>query len=325
MQAPRRRVLEKNDSSHSFLSKNGKEKPKRTTSAAWEGVLSSTSPINRGRSFENLAENWRSSFRKDVYGSDSEEELDEPRDEQRSLGLNRSSTSVGFSKSFPWGSKSDMNAPEGSPKQSRSPSPLRSYSKFDQSYNEFLNSSRLIHNTSNRDQQAMSEFLVKRIKGGQYVDFADFLPRDILEYAAWDNKHISRTLGGTAPKVTEFGEWIQCMMVYIAILCEEYPERITDLLRYVTNVAMLYQESDEKGAWLRYDEAFRRKASLRRLTSWSKWDKELWVLASSSEARRNVACKSCLTSRHDEESCPFSQQAVEFDRLRRSQSQESER
>ena len=323
MQASRRRVqtaVDRNESSHSFRSRNGKEAPKRATSAAWEGVLSSTSPI-RGRSFENLAQNWRSSSRKDVYDTDSDVELDG----ERSTGLNRSSMSVGLNKSFPWGNKSEMNV-QDYPKQSRSPSPLRSYSKFDQSYNEFLSSSRLIHNTSNPDQQSMSEFLIEKIKNGNYVDFADFLPHNILEYTAWDNKHVSRTTDGlSAPKVTDFGEWIQCMMVYISILCQEYPERITDLLGYVTNVAMLYQESDEKGAWLRYDEAFRRKASLRRLTTWSKWDKELWVLASSSEVRRSVNCKSCLTSMHDEESCPFSRQAVEFDRLRKAQGQEGER
>jgi hypothetical protein len=324
MQASQRRVattVDKNDSAHSFRSKHGKDVPKRTSSAAWEGVLSSTSPT-RGRSFENLTQNWRSSSRKDVYDTDSEGELDE----QRSLGLNRSSMSVGLNKSFPWGNKSEMNVEEISPKQGRSPSPLRSYSKFDQSYNEFLKSSRLIHNTSDPGQKSISEFLIEKIKSGKYVDFAGFLPHNILEYTAWDNKHVSRTVDGSSvPKVTEFAEWVQCVMVYISILCQEYPERTTDLLGYVTNIAMLYQESDEKGAWLRYDEAFRRKASLRRLTSWSKWDKELWVLASSSEARRNVSCKSCLTSMHDEESCPFSQQAVEFDRLRKSQSHEVER
>ena len=323
MQASRRRVqtaVDRNESSHSFRSRNGKEAPKRANSAAWEGVLSSTSPI-RGRSFQNLAQNWRSSSRKDVYDTDSDVELDG----ERSTGLNRSSMSVGLNKSFPWGNKSEMNV-QDYPKQNRSPSPLRSYSKFDQSYNEFLSSSRLIHNTSNPDQQSMSEFLIEKIKNGNYVDFADFLPHNILEYTAWDNKHVSRTTdGSSASKVTDFGEWIQCMMVYISILCQEYPERITDLLGYVTNVAMLYQESDEKGAWLRYDEAFRRKASLKRLTTWSKWDKELWVLASSSEARRSVNCKSCLTSMHDEESCPFSRQAVEFDRLRKAQGQEGER
>ena len=322
MEAPQRRVkttmVGQDVSSHSFRSRNGKEGPKRTGSAAWEGVLSATSPI-RGRSFENVAQNWRSLSRKD--GTDSEEEMDE-----RSLGLNRSSMSVGLNKSFPWGSKSDMNVQDESPKHGRSPSPLRTYSKFDQSYNEFLTSSRLIHGTFNHEQQSMSEYLIEKIKSGSYVDFADFLPHNVLEHTAWDNKHVSRTVDGSSvPKVTEFAEWIQCMMLYVSILCQEYPERIADLLGYVTNIAMLYQESDEKGAWLRYDEAFRRKASLRRLTTWSKWDKELWVLASSSEARRNISCKSCLTSMHDEESCPFSQQAVEFDHLRRTQSQESER
>ena len=324
MQTSQRRTpsrVDKNDSSHSFRSRNGREDTKRTGSAAWEGVLSSTS-LNRGRSFENVAKNWRSSSRKDLEETESEEELDG----QRSLGLNRSSMSVGLNKSFPWGSKSEMTTQEHSPKQSRSPSPLRSYSKFDQSYNEFLSSSRLIQNTSSPDQHSISEFLIEKIKSGKYVDFSDFLPHNILEYTAWDNKHVSRTMDESSlPKVTEFAEWVQCMMLYISILCEEYPERIIDLLGYVTNIAMLYQDSDEKGAWLRYDEAFRRKASLRRLTSWSKWDKELWVLASSSEARRSVSCKSCLTSMHDEDSCPFSQQAVEFDRLRKTQSQELER
>lgn len=320
MQAPRRRVETVLDKDEMHSIRNGKDGPKRAGFAAWEGVLSSTSPIKRGRSFENLTNNWRSSSRKDVHESDSEEELDG----RRSLALNRSSMSVGLNKSFPWGNKSEMNIPER--EQTRSPSPLRSYSKFDQSYNDFLNSNRLLHNASNSDQSAMSELLIEKIKSGHYIDFASFLPQNILEYTAWDNKHVSRTVdGSSAPKVTEFAEWVQCMMVYISILCQEYPERMTDLLGYVTNVAMLYQECDEKGAWLRYDEAFRRKASLRRLTTWSKWDKELWVLASSSEARRNISCKSCLTSVHDDKSCPFSPQAMEFDQLKRSQSHEAER
>lgn len=294
---------------------SGKASGRKMKTAAWEGMFASPSPP-REKSRENLqGSNWRAESRKDVYETESDEEIPRP------SSLNKST-----SNQFPWGKRSEMSLAEEYPKQSRSPSPLRSYSKFDQSYNDFINSSRLGQSISSKpDQHTMSLQLIERINSGQYVDLADFLPHNVLEFSAWDNKHVSRTFdGGVVPKVTEFAEWVQCIMVYISVLSQEYPERTGDLLGYVINISMLYQESDEKGAWLRYDEAFRRKASLQRLVSWSKWDKELWVLATSSEARHNVGCKSCLSYTHDNESCPFSQQVKEFNNQQRLQARTQE-
>ena len=300
------------NSNTNLRGRNSKEvKPKNY--AAWEGVLSSTSPINNSRSFESFAQNWRSSSRQELHDTSSENDFFDGR---QSFPFNRSSVSL--NKSFPPGDQSETNITDNQHV------PLRSYSKFDERYYEFLSSSRLIYNSP--DHKASSELLIEKIKSGGYVDFSDFLPQNILEYTAWDNRHVSHSVDASStPQITEFAEWIQCMMVYVSVLCEEYPERTADMLGYIANIAMLYQDSDERGAWLRYDVAFRRKASSRRLLTWSKWDKDLWVLATSSEARQNVRCKSCLTSMHDEESCPFSKQAVEFEQLKRSQSHIIER
>lgn len=297
--------------------KSGKGARRKMKSAAWEGMFSSPS-AQRQRSTESVhGDTWRNGSRKDVYDTDSDEEI--PRLSSGLKSLQNSSAQ------FPWGMQGEGNRTEDYRKQSRSPSPHRSYSRFDQTYNEFLNSNRLSRTISTHpDQQsAMSAKLIEKIKSGQYIDFSEFLPYNVLESAAWNNKHVSKTLDG-ASKVTEFSEWVQCMMVYISVLCQEYPDRIGDLLGYVVNISMLYQESDEKGAWLRYDEAFRRKASLRSLVSWSKWDKELWVLASSSEARHNVGCKSCLSYEHDDKSCPYSQQVKESNDHRRVQGHSQE-
>ena len=296
------RITEERESANDVRLKGGSGARRKTRTAAWEGMFASPSnhPEKSGEILQNSS--WRNYSGKEVYDTESDEEV------PRFSPLNRSSNQ------FPWGMRSEMSRSEGHPEQSRSPSPVRSYSRFDQSYNDFLSSSRLAQTIStNPDEQKMSAKLTQKIISGQYVDFSDFLPHNVLEVTAWDNKHVSRTLDGTnTPKVTEFSEWVQCMMVYISVLSQEYPERTGDLLGYVVNISMLYQGSDEKGAWLRYDEAFRRKASLRRLASWSRWDKELWVLASSSEARYNVNCKSCLSYTHDDGSCPFSEQAKEF-------------
>lgn len=289
--------------------KSGRGEGRKVKSAAWEGMFASPSAQRQSGVESVHGGTWRNGSRKDIYDTDSDEEI--PRSSSGLKSLHNSSAQ------FPHGMQEQVNRTEDYRKQSRSPSPHRSYSRFDQTYNEFLKSNRLAQTIStNPDKHsAMSTKLVEKIKSSQYIDFSEFLPHNVLESTAWNDKHVSKTLDG-ASKVTEFSEWVQCMMVYISVLSREYPERIGDLLGYVVNISMLYQESDEKGAWVRYDEAFRRKASLRRLVSWSKWDKELWVLASSSEARHNVSCKSCLSYEHDDKSCPFSQQVKEFNEIR---------
>ena len=261
------------ESARSIRPKSGKASSKRP-SPAWEGKLDSRSG-QRVRSTEDLTrETWRNNSRKGVlYDSESEEE---------EIVQQASRLSLKSSQQFPRASRSEMDASGDSQKQRSPLSPQRSYSKFDTSYNDFLNSSRLAQTIStNPEKQKLSLHLIEKIKNEDYIDFGDFLPQNVLEFTAWDNKHVTRTMDNSQmPKVTEFSEWVQCMMVYVSVLVQEYPERIADLLGYVLNISMLYQESDEKGAWIRYDDAFRRKAALRKGLSWSKWDKELWVLAS---------------------------------------------
>lgn len=149
-------------------------------------------------------------------------------------------------------------------------------------------------------QPPVKKKIVAQIREGKYVNFQELLPENLGKENAKNKMLIDET-----ERIDDVTKWIDCMAVYIAVFTCSYPNRIRDLLAYQGIITRLYRECQDKKAWQRYDVAFRRKASQSGLKDWSTVDENLWIMASSRDARRAVLCKACLSLAHDQASCPL--------------------
>ena len=149
-------------------------------------------------------------------------------------------------------------------------------------------------------QPPIPKEIVAKIREGRYINFQEILPENLERETTDSNKSIDET-----ERVDDITKWTDCMAAYIAVFTCDHPNRIRDLLAYQGIITKLYRECQDKRAWQRYDVAFRRKASQNELKNWSTVDENLWILASSRDARRAVLCKACLSLAHDQASCPF--------------------
>ena len=149
-------------------------------------------------------------------------------------------------------------------------------------------------------QPPVPKEVVKQIREGNYINFQELLPENLGRENAKNKVLIDET-----ERVDDITKWIDCMATYVAVFTCSDPNRIRDLLAYQGIITRLYRECQDKKAWQRYDVAFRRKASQNGLRDWSTVDENLWIMASSRDARRAVLCKPCLSLTHDQNSCPL--------------------
>lgn len=149
-------------------------------------------------------------------------------------------------------------------------------------------------------QPPVPKEFVAQIREGKYVNFQELLPENLGKENVKNKMLLDET-----ERVDDITKWIDCMAAYVAVFTSVYPNRIRDLLAYQGIITRLYRECQDKKAWQRYDVAFRRKASQNGLRDWSTVDENLWIMASSRDARRAVLCKACLSLAHDQASCPL--------------------
>ena len=147
-------------------------------------------------------------------------------------------------------------------------------------------------------QPPVPKEVVKQIQEGNYINFQELLPENLGRENAKNKVLIDET-----ERVDDITKWIDCMATYVAVFTCSDPNRIRDLLAYQGIITRLYRECQDKKAWQRYDVAFRRKASQNGLRDWSTVDENLWIMASSRDARRAILCKPCLSLAHDQNSC----------------------
>ena len=96
-------------------------------------------------------------------------------------------------------------------------------------------------------------------------------------------------------------EWIKCFNVYMAMISQKQPGRISDLLAHETLIIEAHMEYS-RDAWLGYDIRFRQCAATDTTKNWAIIDPTLWNLAFSGKARA-TRCKFCFI-------CPMCYQTV---------------
>ena len=110
--------------------------------------------------------------------------------------------------------------------------------------------------------------LVKKITDGEFVEMADLLLDKLA--SSGDNE-----LTKSSKKrriVTDIIEWVRCFGLYISIISQSAPERVSDLLGYQALIIDAYTEYQGL-YWPGYDKQFRLRAAV---TSWSTVETLLW-------------------------------------------------
>ena len=137
--------------------------------------------------------------------------------------------------------------------------------------------------------------LVTRIQSGEFIDMADLLP-DQLAPTSTD-----RTSKPRRQTISNILEWVKCFSAYIAVVSSKQPDRVPDLLGYMTLIIESHMEHAGEG-WMGYDRRFRQIAATKPNMVWAQIDTTLWNLAFSGKARA-VRCKFCFSLSHVSAQC----------------------
>ena len=116
----------------------------------------------------------------------------------------------------------------------------------------------------------------ERIWKGEYTDVFSLLFRE-LESSDKDKmgeKEVEKYRRRSA--VRTWANWLPGFLIYMGITLQRFPERGHVLTKYLDLIYRAYTEY-EGGAWLAYDESFRRKAAFDHSLEWDVRDNDLWL------------------------------------------------
>ncbi len=83
--------------------------------------------------------------------------------------------------------------------------------------------------------------------------------------------------------IPDLATWVQCFNIYVAVLAQEQPDRVPDLMEYATGIARASKKF-KWSAWVVYDQNFRQEAVSNPAQPWSKLDQSKCFLGMAKEA-----------------------------------------
>ena len=111
-----------------------------------------------------------------------------------------------------------------------------------------------------------------------------------------------------------------------AVITSKYPSKAPDMLMYLRRIAFCARRF-ESGAWVTYDQLYRRQASATKSLDWATEDQSIYNDSFGGKAKPTTRCKICLSEHHGADSCPDSpapsslnRNPTSQDRLRRRRS-----
>ena len=125
--------------------------------------------------------------------------------------------------------------------------------------------------------------LVVLIQAGEFIDMAELLP-DHIGINTTPSKEDMQAAKQKRRQVTNIFEWIQCFSIYVAVLTQNHPDHIQDLLGYQALIVEACMEYNSE-AWLGYDCRFRQNAVATPGIVWAKINPTLWNKAFTGQAR----------------------------------------
>ena len=110
-----------------------------------------------------------------------------------------------------------------------------------------------------------------------------------------------RSLNARRRSISNILEWIKCFCIYMAVVSRKNPQKLPEMLAYVTLIIEAHMEYSGE-AWLGYDRRFRQRAAADPSMSWAKIDPTLWSLAFSGRAKAS-RCRHCFNLTHASADC----------------------
>ena len=124
--------------------------------------------------------------------------------------------------------------------------------------------------------------LVEKIQANEYMEFADLIPaggrsrvptpqgdRQIMVIQAAD-------LMTTRKVIPDLATWLQCFVVYVAVLGPYQPDKLADLMGYQSLIARASKKF-KWPSWLVYDQNFRQEAAGNTSLQWAKAEPSLYA------------------------------------------------
>ena len=157
---------------------------------------------------------------------------------------------------------------------------------------------------------ALPKKLVDRIRGQEYIDFAELPP------AKGKNRPPPQTTEGqivvlqaadlapTHRTIPDLATWLQCCGIYVAVVAQRQPEQVPDLMAYQSIIA----KSSLKykwPSWVVYDSSFQQEMAGSPGQSWARVDPSIYSLCFFGQ---NVTgenwCTLCQSLDHTSQTCP---------------------
>ncbi len=153
--------------------------------------------------------------------------------------------------------------------------------------------------------------LVDRIQANEYIIFMELPP------ARGKAKPVNQDVGGhivvlqateltnTRKIIPDLGTWMQCLVLYTAVILQDYPERAAELMAYQSIIAKASSRY-KWSSWVLYDWSFRQEMSGVTGASWAKVDPSIYSLCFTEQATgAENWCPNCHTVEHTQQTCPI--------------------
>ena len=160
---------------------------------------------------------------------------------------------------------------------------------------------------------ALSKKLVDKILAGEFVDFADLPPakgRVKANTHAMEGQIVviqAADLLENRKLIPDLATWVQCFIIYSAVLISKEPDRAKNLLAYMSLIAKCSLKY-KWPSWVVYDLNFRQEAAETGQRDWSKVEPSIYTQCFTGAAINQESwCRRCHSIDHATDTCPLKQ------------------
>ena len=164
-----------------------------------------------------------------------------------------------------------------------------------------------------KDCQHSQKKLVDKILAGEFVDFADLPPakgRVKANTHAMEGQIVviqAADLLENRKLIPDLATWVQCFMIYSAVLISKEPDRAKNLLAYMSLIAKCSLKY-KWPSWVVYDLNFRQEAVETGQRDWSKVEPSIYTQYFTGAAINQESwCRRCHSIDHATDTCPLKQ------------------
>ena len=144
--------------------------------------------------------------------------------------------------------------------------------------------------------------LAARIRKGEFVEMGELLPEFWAGPKDEESDFRRELKTRRSRKVVDIHTWVQCFSSYVATRAPQAPHLIPELMAYLATIVRVSQ--DYAGlAWVRYDAAFRRQATLTKNMRWSVINSTLYTMCFTGMAAATKRCELCFATSHTDREC----------------------